>query len=90
MDGLSLLDIPLLSAQSLGDYQLIAEIGRGGMANVYLALTPSVNGGAARSSLSGFEKRSARRRRPSAATDAARCIDGRGAPFANFFSWRGA
>jgi eukaryotic-like serine/threonine-protein kinase len=42
MEGL--LDIPVVSVNALGDYQLVAEIGRGGMADVYLALAPAVNG----------------------------------------------
>ncbi len=44
MDGLQLIDIPMVSPPTLGDYQLVAEIGRGGMADVYLALTQPVNG----------------------------------------------
>jgi len=44
MDGLQLLDIPVVSPPTLGDYQLVAEIGRGGMADVYLALTQPVKG----------------------------------------------
>jgi serine/threonine-protein kinase len=43
MDGPQVLDIPVVSPPTLGDYRVVAEIGRGGMADVYLALTASPN-----------------------------------------------
>jgi serine/threonine-protein kinase len=42
MEGL--FEVPIVSANSLGSYQLVAEIGRGGMADVFLALAPPVQG----------------------------------------------
>jgi serine/threonine-protein kinase len=44
MDGPQALDIPVVSPPTLGDYRIIAEIGRGGMADVYLAVGTSAGG----------------------------------------------
>jgi serine/threonine-protein kinase len=45
MDRFPALEHPAASPHALGHYHLVAEIGRGGMADVYLALAPSMEGG---------------------------------------------